>query len=91
MNRKTKRVLTDEDVAALIAKLNDTPGEFPWAGVERLSSIFFLPDELRDNLTESLKTIELSGGTFVERAKPLGDSRFDSFYPQRPGYGRGNG
>ena len=71
MNRKTKRVLTDEDVAALIAKLNDTPGEFPWAGVERLSSIFFLPDELRDNLTESLKTIELPGGTFVERANLL--------------------
>ena len=71
MNRKTKRVLPDEDVAALIAKLNDTPGEFPWAGVERLSSVFFLPDELRDNLTKSLKTIELSGGTFVERANLL--------------------
>ena len=71
MNRKTRRVLTDEDVAALIAKLNDTPGEFPWAGVERLSSVFFLPDELRDNLTESLKAIELSGGTFVERANLL--------------------
>ena len=64
-------MLADEDVSALISKLKDAPGEFPWAGVERLSSVLFLPDELRGSLTESLKTIELSGGTFVERANLL--------------------
>ena len=71
MERKTERALADEDVSALISKLKDAPGEFPWAGVERLSSVLFLPDGLRGSLTESLKTIELSGGTFVERANLL--------------------
>lgn len=71
MDRKTERVLPDGEVAALIAQLNDTPGEFPWAGVERVSSVVFLPDELRDSLTESLKTIELTGGTFGECANLL--------------------
>ena len=71
MERKTERVLADEDVSALISKLKDAPGEFPWAGVERLSSVLFLPDEFRGSLTESLKTIELSGGTFVDRANLL--------------------
>ena len=71
MNRKTERTLPDKDVTALISKLNDTPDELSWAGVAEVSAMFFLPEKLRNSLTESLKTIELPGGTFVDRTNTL--------------------
>lgn len=72
IDRKSERTLPDKDVIALTAQLNDTPGEFPWVGVEELSTIYFLPDRLRNSLAESLKTIELPGETFLDRTNLLG-------------------
>ena len=71
MRHKTERVLRDEDINVLISKLNDAPGEFPWAGVAEISVTAYLPDELRNSLTESLKTIELPGSTFLDRTNLL--------------------
>ena len=71
MNRKTERTLPDRDVTALISKLNERPDELSWVGVAEISAIFFLPEELRNSLTESLKTIKLPGGTFVDRTNTL--------------------
>ena len=64
-------MLPDEDVSILTAKLKEAPDEFRWAGVAEISTIFFLPDEFRDRLTKSLKTIDLSGETFIDRTNTL--------------------
>ena len=67
IDHKTERTLPDETVSALIAKLNDTSGEFPWAWVDNLSAEFCFPDRLRNSLTERLKTIELPEEPFANR------------------------
>ncbi len=71
MDQKADRTLPADEVADLLAKLNDTPSEFPWAGIDNVSAMFYLPEELRIALTEKLPTIELPEGTFVERTNPL--------------------
>lgn len=70
-DNKAERTLPADDVTDLLAKLNNTPGEFPWAGIDNASAIFYLPEEIRIALTEKLPTIVMSEGTFVERTNPL--------------------
>jgi len=70
-DNKAERALPDDDVDRILATLREAPDEIPWARLDNVSLVFFIPDRLRISLTEALPMHELPQGTFSERTNSL--------------------
>jgi len=70
-DRQDERMLSADQLEPLLTKLNETPSEFPWGGLDKGSAEFYLPDDFRASLSEKLKMIDLPEGEFSKRTNLL--------------------
>jgi hypothetical protein len=70
-DRLPQCALPTDEAENLLAKIKESPKEIPWAGLENVSAMFWLPDVLRATLKIKIQTVELPQGPSMERLNPL--------------------